>query len=85
VDYFKIEAAAKAAFSDQYPCDYLQRLEARKANRDIAELLWVAFAHGYAGGMSDAAKVCDQIAGSAASSGVVKLTAKQCAAAIRKS
>jgi hypothetical protein len=50
LDYFKIEKAAKAAFSEQYPEAYLQRLDANKNNRDLREMLWVAFAYGYAEG-----------------------------------
>jgi hypothetical protein len=56
--YFKIEKAAKAAFSEQYPEAYLQRLEANKASRDLTELLWVAFAHGYWAGTDKAGKSC---------------------------
>lgn len=48
MDFFDIEQAAKAAFADQYTDAYLQHLEATKQKRDIAELLWAAFANGYA-------------------------------------
>ena len=48
MDFFDIEAAAKAAFADQYTDAYLRHLEATKHRRDIAELLWAAFANGYA-------------------------------------
>ena len=84
MDYFKIQTAAKAAFSVEYPAEYLARLEANKGNRDIAELLWFAFANGYATGLDKAAMVCDQIAASKVKTGVLQLTAQQCAAAIRE-
>ena len=48
MDFFEIEPAAKAAFSEQYTDAYLQHLETTKHKRDIAELLWAAFANGYA-------------------------------------
>lgn len=84
MDFFEIEPAAKAAFSEQYSDAYLRHLDATKHKRDMAELLWAAFANGYAEATNKAANVCDQIADSKVKTGALKLTAQQCAAAIRK-
>lgn len=45
-----IESAARAAFEAEYPAEFLAHLDQTKDKRDLVELLWCAFAHGYLSG-----------------------------------
>lgn len=49
-DDHALEDSARAAFKSEYPDEYLAHLERTRDRRDLSELLWSVFAHGFAAG-----------------------------------